>query len=114
MKRRHFAGLLSRLPAFVALLLGLALILPGSPASAARDRKPPTTPTDLRVTGLSPYTVSLAWNPSTDNSGSVTYTICCANVSSETFPGPASTRVYRAGLEAGRTFTLRIFARDAA
>jgi hypothetical protein len=58
--------------------------------------------------------VSLAWNPSTDNSGSVTYTICCANVSSETFPGPASSRVYTAGLEAGRSFTLRIVAKDAA
>jgi chitodextrinase len=54
------------------------------------------------------------WTPSTDQSGSVIYTICCANVSSETFPGPASSRVYRAGLEAGRTFTLRIVARDAA
>ncbi len=59
------------------------------------------------------FSMSLAWNPSTDNSGSVTYTICCANVSSETFPGPASSRVYRAGLEAGRSFTLRISARDA-
>jgi len=75
---------------------------------------PPTTPTNLRVTGMTPYTVSLAWTPSTDNSGSVTYTICCANVSSETFPGPASSRVYRAGLEAGRSFTLRIVAKDAA
>jgi chitinase len=63
---------------------------------------------------MTPYSVSLAWNPSTDNSGSVTYTICCANVSSETFPGPASSRVYRAGLEAGRSFTLRISARDTA
>jgi hypothetical protein len=97
---------------FVSLML--VLVLAASPASAARDRKPPTTPTNLRVTGMTAYTVSLAWNPSTDNSGSVTYTICCANVGSETFPGPASTRVYRAGLEAGRTFTLRISARDAA
>jgi len=63
---------------------------------------------------MTPYSVSLTWNPSTDNSGSVTYIICCANVSSETFPGPASSRVYRAGLEAGRSFTLRIVARDAA
>jgi len=38
----------------------------------------------------------------------------CANVSSETFPGPASSRVYRAGLEANRSFTLFIVARDAA
>jgi len=106
--------LLFRLPALVAVLLVLLLILPVAPAAAARDRTPPTTPTNLRVTGMTPYSVSLAWNPSTDNSGSVTYTICCANVSSETFPGPASTHVYRAGLEPGRSFTLRIFARDAA
>ena len=104
--------LLSKFHALVAVVLVLVLILPVSPASAAGDRKPPTTPKNLRVTGMTPYSVSLAWTPSTDNSGSVIYTVCCANVSSETFPGPASTHVYRAGLEAGRTFTLRIFARD--
>jgi chitodextrinase len=98
----------------MALALALALILGISPAAAARDRTPPTTPKNLHVTGMTAYSVSLAWTPSTDNSGSVIYSICCANVSSETFPGPASSRVYRAGLEAGRTFTLRISARDAA
>ena len=70
----------------IALALLLILLVPASPALAARDRTPPTTPTNLRVTGMTAYGVSLAWNPSTDNSGSVTYTICCANVSSETFP----------------------------
>ena len=98
----------------VLIVLMLVIVLAAFPASAARDRKPPTTPTNLRVTGMTAYTVSLAWNPSTDDSGSVTYIICCANVSSETFPGPASSRVYRAGLEAGRSFTLRIVAKDAA
>src|SRR6266508_4375696 len=106
--------LISKLSGVTAILLVLALVIAVSPASAARDRKPPTTPTNLQVTGMTPYTVSLAWNPSTDNSGSVTYIICCANVSSETFPGPASSHVYRAGLEPGRSFTLRIVARDAA
>jgi chitodextrinase len=104
--------LLTRLSAMLTILLVLAFT--ASPVSAAKDRTPPTMPTNLQVTGMTPYTVSLAWNPSTDNSGSVTYTICCANVSSETFPGPASSRVYRAGLEAGRSFTLFIVARDAA
>jgi chitodextrinase len=95
------------------MLLVMALMV--TPAlAAAKDRTPPTTPTNLRVTGMTPYTVSLAWSPSTDNSGSVIYTICCANVSSETFPGPASSHVYKAGLEAGRSFTLFIVARDAA
>ena len=106
--------LLSRLQALTAALLVLALLFTASPASAAGDRTPPTTPTNLRVTGMTPYSVSLEWNPSTDKSGPVTYTICCANVSSETFPGPASTRIYTAGLEPGRSFSLRIFARDAA
>ena len=104
----------SRLLSMTTIVLVLALVLGVTPARAAVDRRPPTTPTNLRVTGVTPYTVSLAWNPSTDNSGSVTYIICCANVSNETFPGPASTRVYRAGLEAGRTFTLRIVAKDVA
>ncbi|CAG0936542.1 Chitinase A1 [Thermoflexales bacterium] len=109
MRYRH-----SSLFKVIVMTLALALILGVAPAMAARDRTPPTRPTNLRVTGMTPYSVSLAWNPSTDNSGSVTYTICCANTSSETFPGPASSRVYRAGLEANRSFTLRISARDAA
>ena len=103
---------LTRLMVFTSLVL--ALLLATSPVLAAKDRRAPTTPTNLQVTGMTPYSVSLTWNPSTDNSGSVTYIICCANVSSETFPGPASSRVYQAGLEAGRSFTLRIVARDAA
>jgi chitodextrinase len=98
-----------------ALALLLTVVLGASIAAAApRDRTPPTTPKNLRVTGMTAYSVSLAWTPSTDNSGSFTYTICCANVSSESFPSLASTHTYRAGLEASRSFTLRIVAVDAA
>jgi chitodextrinase len=103
-----------RLRFIASFVVLLAVVFGVTPAYAARDRTAPTTPKDLRVTAMTAYSVSLAWTPSTDNSGSVTYTICCANVSSETFPGPASSRVYRAGLEAGRSFTLYIIARDAA
>jgi hypothetical protein len=78
-------------PAFkaIALAVALTLILGVAPAMAARDRTPPTTPRNLRVTGMTAYSVSLAWDPSTDNSGSFRYKICCANTSSETFPAPA-------------------------
>lgn len=93
-----------------AAVLSLALAVP---ASAATDRTPPTTPTNLRVTGVSAYTVSLAWNPSTDQSGKVRYHICCANVSSQWVDGPSSA-VYTSGLEARRSFTLRLYAVDAA
>jgi chitodextrinase len=85
-----------------------------APAWAARDRTPPTTPTNLRITGMTPYSVSLAWNASTDNSGSFSYVICCANVSSQTVGQQLTTVAYTAGLEASRPFTLRIIARDAA
>jgi chitodextrinase len=92
----------------------LALVATGALAAPPTDKKPPTTPTNLRITALSSYTVSLAWNPSTDNSGQVRYKICCANVSSQWVEGPASSAVYTAGLEANRPFTLRIWAVDPA
>ena len=46
----------------------LALVLGSSAAWAAQDRKSPTTPTNLRITGMTPYSVTLAWDASTDNS----------------------------------------------
>src|SRR5687767_9529799 len=44
-------------------------------SAAARDRTPPTAPSNLRVTGKTTSSVSLAWNPSTDNSGNFSYRI---------------------------------------
>jgi chitodextrinase len=96
------------------LPLILASVTGPSTAWAARDRIAPTAPTALRVTGTTSYSVSLAWNPSTDNSGVFTYVICCAGTSSESVGQKATSHTYRAGLEPSRTFTLRIYARDAA
>ena len=90
----------------------LALMATAALASPPIDKKPPTTPTNLRVTGVTAYSVSLAWNPSTDNSGQVRYQICCANVHSQWVEGPASSAVYKTGLEPNRPFTLRIWAVD--
>ena len=96
-----------------ALLLALVL-LPAAAGAAGRDRTPPTTPTNLRVTGTTPYSVSLAWNPSTDNSGSFSYVICCSYTQSATVPQTLTSFTYTAEMEAGRTFTFRVYARDAA
>ena len=96
-----------------ALLLALGL-LPAAAGAAGRDRTPPTTPTNLRVTGTTPYSVSLAWNPSTDNSGSFSYVICCSYTQSATVPQTATSFTYTAEMEAGRSFTFRVYARDAA
>ena len=93
----------------------LAVVL-ASPAAwaAPRDRTPPTTPTNLRVIGTTAYSVALAWTPSTDNSGSFTYVICCSSTASMSVPGTASSFTFTAGLEAGRSYSFRIYAVDAA
>jgi chitodextrinase len=90
----------------------LALVATAAVAAPSGDRKAPTTPTNLRVTGVSAYSVSLAWDPSTDNSGQVRYKICCADVNSQEVEGPASTAVYTAGIRPSRSFSLRIWAVD--
>ena len=40
-----------------------------------RDRRPPTTPTNLRITATTDTTISLAWNASTDESGNFSYRV---------------------------------------
>jgi chitinase len=111
MRRRFSSGFVNR-AAVVSLML--LLVLGISPALAAPDRKAPTRPTNLRVTAVTSYSVSLAWNPSTDNSGVFSYIICCAYNNMATVPQTATSYTFTQGLEAGRTFSFRIFARDAA
>jgi hypothetical protein len=61
----------------VAAILVLLMVSVFGPSSAlaAGDRTPPTKPTNLRVTSTSAYYVNLAWNPSTDNSGTFSYKV---------------------------------------
>ena len=66
----------------VIQILLLTLVCGSSALSAqgsrTRDRTPPTAPTNLVITAVTERSVTLAWGPSTDNSGSFTYVICCA------------------------------------
>jgi hypothetical protein len=58
----------------VAAALAMLLSVIGTtPAFAARDRTPPTKPTNLRVTSLTSHNVALAWDPSSDDSGNFSY-----------------------------------------
>lgn len=63
------------LPAFKcrALLLAGILVILQVATWAATDRIRPTRPTNLRATAVAPTSIALAWNPSTDNSGSFIY-----------------------------------------
>jgi hypothetical protein len=74
-----------------ALAFVLALVLGASPALAAPDRQAPTKPTNLRVTSLTSYHASLAWNPSTDNSGTFSYKLVVGNGSTYTVPQTQTT-----------------------
>src|SRR5215216_4911438 len=68
---------LARLIIATAAVALLALVLfSGRIASAAKaDKLAPTTPTNLVVTAVTENTVSLQWNPSTDNSGKFSYRV---------------------------------------
>jgi chitodextrinase len=85
-----------------------------SVSAQGRDRTPPTTPSNLTVTAVTSYTVTLAWSPSTDNSGRFSYVICCGGPNSATVPQTATSFTFTAGLEAGRSYSFRIYAVDAA
>lgn len=64
--------------ATAALALLILPLFSGRIASAQKakgDRTAPTTPTNLVVTGVTENTVSLRWNPSTDNSGKFSYRV---------------------------------------
>ena len=54
----------------IVLALTLMLVLP---AYAWRDTIKPTAPGNFRVTQVTPFSVSLAWSPSKDNSGKFSY-----------------------------------------
>jgi len=74
-----------------AILVLLMSIFGTSSALAARDRQAPTKPTNLHVTSLTSYQLELAWNPSTDNSGTFSYRVVVSNGSTYTVPQTQTT-----------------------
>jgi chitodextrinase len=97
----------SALAILVALVLGSA----GALAEAA-DRQPPTAPKSLRVTGFAHYSVSLAWNASTDNSGALTYWIQCSNGYRMSVPMSRTSATFTDGVNAGVTHSFQVYAVD--
>jgi hypothetical protein len=100
--------------ALASVSLALAVFLFPSPASASGDRTPPTAPTNLRVADVSFTTVTLAWNPSTDNSGTVAYEARIDTPDNLVHERAFTTTQAFGGLEAGRTYTASVFAVDGA
>jgi chitodextrinase len=79
--------------------------------STPGDTQPPTTPTNLRSTGKTSNSVSLAWNASTDNVGVTGYDIYRNNSRVGTVAGTSYTD---SGLVAANTYSYYVKAKDAA
>jgi len=95
-------------------ILLLTMLMGSSVLSAriSRDRKPPTAPTNLVVTATTSDSVTLAWEPSTDNSGRFSYVICCAG--STVTVHQTDTSHTLEDLKSGKSYILRVYAKDAA
>jgi chitodextrinase len=100
-------SLVSGLAILAALVLGSA----GEVAGAA-DRKPPTAPRNLRVTGSAHYSVSLAWDASTDNSGFLTYWIQASNGYRMSVPMSRTSATFTDGINAGVNYWFQMYAVD--
>jgi chitodextrinase len=85
-----------------AVLAIFALLAPSASAGPQkRDNTPPTTPTNVRVVGVTEDTITIAWNASTDNSGKIHAYIAGGiyhpgDSTTKTFTGlvPRTTRTY--------------------
>ncbi|GAA4457546.1 fibronectin type III domain-containing protein [Phytohabitans houttuyneae] len=92
-----------------------AMVAPATAAGAAPpDRVPPTAPANLRVQSVGHTWVTLAWTPSTDNSGTVFY-----DTTLQTPTGPLQARAFGptqgfGGLAPGTTYTASVRAVDLA
>ena len=76
----------------------------------AADKNPPTTPTNLRVTGTTTTSISLAWDPSTDNSGSFSYVVKQDHLSWTV--AQTQTSYTLTWLSPGRSYTFYVYAVD--
>jgi endoglucanase len=80
------------------------------PGPSVPDQSPPTTPANLRVTGTTTSSVSLAWNASTDDIGVTGYQV----LRGATVVGsPTGLTFTDTGLTAGTTFSYTVRALDA-
>jgi chitodextrinase len=104
--------MLVRKPALAFGLLVLAAAVLVSGAGAARDKRPPTTPTNLRITATTDTSVSLAWDASTDNSGNFSYHVS-ENGMAVAVPQTRTTITF-SRLWPERTYTYTVRAVDAA
>ncbi len=93
----------------LAISLGFGVV-----CTIAKDRSKPTTPGNFRVTGKTAYSVTVAWNASSDNSGNFNYHLSGAyHVPPAILPKTATTHTFT-NLAPGNDYWFFIYAKDAA
>ena len=93
-----------------AILVVFVSVLGASPALAARDKAPPTKPTNLKVTSLTSYQASLSWNPSSDNSGIFSYRVVVSDGAVYTVPQTQTT--FNLFVAPVGTYSIHVYAVD--
>jgi chitodextrinase len=88
----------------------LLAVIGAAPALAARDRTPPTKPANLRVTAVTPHNVTLAWNPSADDSGILSYRLWASY--GYTFTVDQTQTTFSLGAVPGTTYSFVVHAVD--
>jgi chitodextrinase len=106
-------------PAFLALCIALFITGCNSTSSAPPpDTTPPTAPTNLVTTVVSPTQINLSWTASTDNVGVTGYKVercqgaACSNFAQ--IATPTATTLNDTGLTGSTSYSYRVRATDAA
>lgn len=102
------------------LALTAALLFNGSTSSAAPgkgDRSAPTAPSNLVVTNITTTSISLSWQGSTDNSGSLSYKVRITNLNNSAYNSLATVSqtqtTYTANfLASNNNYTFAVYAID--
>jgi hypothetical protein len=115
---------LSARAASVVIATLVLLLAVGDPATAAPRKPPkpsptptpapisqPTPPTDLRITALTSYSVSLSWTAATSSVGIQAYLLATGS-NYERTPGDATSWTFRTGIRPNNTYTLYVGALD--
>jgi hypothetical protein len=106
--------LISKISKISATFVLTTALFSATDAFAAPDRTPPTRPTNLRETAKTSYSVSMAWNASTDNSGNFSYRVRHSWGYEATVPSSETSFTWTGNLEAGRSYSFSVYAIDAA
>jgi hypothetical protein len=94
-------------------------VMPVVAASAAiaplpPDTRPPTRPTALQVTAVTPYSVSLTWHASSDNSGSFHYVILSSHGYFMNVPQTSTSATFANAVFPLNQYSFVVYAVDAA